>query len=149
MITKRTFVQAAGAAFALSFLSRARAQDARSNVTVYLSPACDCCHRWQRHMRANGFRLETIVLADVTPMKRKLGVPEALYSCHTATVGGYAIEGHVPASDVKRLLRERPSATGLAVPGMVPGSPGMEGRTAEPYLTLAFDATGSRVFERH
>jgi hypothetical protein len=91
----------------------------------------------------------TTVLADVAPMKRKLGVPEALYSCHTATVGGYAIEGHVPAADVKRLLRERPSVKGLAVPGMVPGSPGMEGRTAKPYSTLAFDDAGSRVFERH
>jgi hypothetical protein len=76
-------------------------------------------------------------------------VPDALASCHTALVGGYAIEGHVPASDVWRLLRERPRVIGLAVPGMVVGSPGMEGGPPQPYSTLAFDERGTRVFARH
>lgn len=100
-------------------------------------------------MRAAGFRLETRNLADVTPLKSKLGVPEALRSCHTATVEDYVLEGHVPAADVKRLLRERTKTRGLAVPGMPIGAPGMEQGPPEPYATIAFDRTGSRVFERH
>lgn len=100
-------------------------------------------------MRAAGFRLETRNLADVTAVKRKLGVPEALRSCHTAMLGDYVLEGHVPAADVKRLLRERTKARGLAVPGMPAGAPGMEQGRPQPYSTIAFDASGSRVFERH
>ena len=86
---------------------------------------------------------------DVTPVKRKLGVPESLYSCHTASVDGYVIEGHVPAADIKRLLRERPPVRGLAVPGMVIGSPGMEQGAPRPYATLAFGARGTSVFQQH
>jgi hypothetical protein len=118
-------------------------------VSVYKSPACGCCGEWVKHMRANGFRVETHEVADVAPFRLRYGVPDALGSCHTAVVGGYAIEGHVPASDIQRLLREQPSVRGLAVPGMVPGSPGMEQGPAQPYATLAFDARGSRVFARH
>lgn len=148
MTTRRKLFQAAGAALAFGMLPRARAQETLPEVTVYLSPDCQCCHRWQSHMRSNGFTLKTITLENVIPLKRKLGVPEALDSCHTAVVDGYVIEGHVPAADVKRLLRER-SARGLAVPGMVAGSPGMEGRTAKPYASIAFTETGSRVFAQH
>ena len=118
-------------------------------ITVYMSPACGCCEEWQRHMRANGFRVETHKLADVLPIKRKLGVPEPLWSCHTAVAGGYVVEGHVPAPDVKRLLNERPAVKGLTVPGMPVGSPGMEQGRAQRYETLTFGASGSRVFERH
>jgi hypothetical protein len=100
-------------------------------------------------MQASGFRVETREIADVTPIRRKYGVPEELSSCHTAVVGGYAIEGHVPAADIKRLLRERTKAKGLAVPGMVPGSPGMDQGSPQPYATLVFDERGSKVFERH
>ncbi|HEX6154531.1 MAG TPA: DUF411 domain-containing protein, partial [Burkholderiales bacterium] len=82
-------------------------------------------------------------------VKRRLGVPSALASCHTATVEGYVVEGHVPAADVRRLLRERPEAIGLAVPGMPLGAPGMEQGTPQRYLTMAFDARGSWVFARH
>jgi hypothetical protein len=102
-----------------------------------------------KHIRANGFRVETRDIADVTPIRRRYGVPDNLASCHTAVVGGYAIEGHVPASDIHRLLREKPKVKGLAVPGMVAGSPGMEQGPAQPYATLAFDDRGSRVFARH
>lgn len=145
---RRIFLQGLGTLFALGMLPRARAQQA-TPMTVYLSPACGCCEEWERHMKAAGFRLDKHKLGDVVPMKRKLGVPESMYSCHTATVGDYVIEGHVPAADVRRLLAERPRVRGLAVPGMVVGSPGMEEGPAKPYATVAFDERGERVFQRH
>ena len=145
---RRSLVQASAALLGLALIPRAQAQFA-ARVTVYMSPACGCCEEWEKHMRAAGFRLETFKLADVTPMKHKLGLPDSLWSCHTAVVAGYVIEGHVPASDIKRLLHERPSLRGLAVPGMVVGSPGMETGPAQPYETLAFGAQAVRVFERH
>lgn len=148
MINRRSFIRALGALSALGVLPRAHAQYA-TTMAVYMSPACGCCEEWLKHMRASGFRLEINKMGDVTPMKQKLGVPESLWSCHTATVGNYVLEGHVPASDVKRLLRERAKVKGLAVPGMVPGSPGMEQGRPQPYATLAFDERGSQVFERH
>lgn len=146
MVTRRGLVLGAGAGLALAALP-SYAQY-RSVITVYKSPTCGCCGEWEKHMRESGFRLETNPVADVTPLKRQYGVPEAAYSCHTATIAGYVLEGHVPAADVKRLLRERPKVTGLAVAGMVPGSPGMTG-TPQPYATIAFDDRGTRVFERH
>jgi hypothetical protein len=149
MTTRRSFVHALGALFALGVLPRARAQYA-STMQVYKSPACGCCGEWEKHMRASGFRLETHNLGDVVPTKRTLGVPESLWSCHTATLDGYVFEGHVPSSDIRRLLRERVKVKGLSVPGMVPGSPGMEQGPAMPYATLAFDERGnSRVFAQH
>ena len=148
MITRRAFVFGAGAGLALAALPGAQAQYAPL-VSVYKGAACGCCGQWEIHMRANGFRVETHNITDVVPLKRKLGVPETLYSCHTATVGGYVLEGHVPAIDVKRLLRERTKTRGLAVAGMVPGSPGMEQGAPQPYSTIAFDDRGTRVFERH
>lgn len=147
MITRRSFV-CATAALALGKFAKAGAQDAPL-VSVYKNPACGCCGEWVKHMRANGFRVEMREIADVTPIRRRYGVPDQLASCHTAVVGGYAIEGHVPASDIRRLLRERPKVRGLAVPGMVPGSPGMEQGPPQPYETLAFDDRGSRIFMRH
>ena len=148
MTSRRSFVHALGALFALGALPRAHAQYA-TTMTVYMSPACGCCEEWLKHMRASGFRLETHKLGDVTPMKQKLGVPESMWSCHTAAVGDYLIEGHVPASDVKRLLREKTKVKGLAVPGMVVGSPGMEQGPPKPYATLAFNERGSQVYARH
>lgn len=142
---RRSFVHALGALFALGALPRARAQTATPMI-MYMSTACSCCEQWELHMKAAGFLVEKRKLADVVPMKRKLGVPKSMFSCHTATVGDYVIEGHVPADDVKRLLAERPRVKGLAVPGMVVGSPGMERGPVKPYATLAFDG---RVFQRH
>ena len=147
-IARRKLLQVAGAAFTLGVLPLAHAQGRAPEVIVYLNPGCECCHRWQDHMRANGFTITTVALDNVIPLKRKLGVPAELDSCHTAVVRGYVVEGHVPAADVKRLLREG-SAKGLAVAGMVPGSPGMEGATARPYDTIAFDGANTRVFARH
>jgi hypothetical protein len=148
MLSRRQFTFAAGAVLLLGPLSRAQAQQLPL-LTVYKSPACGCCGEWVKHIQANGFRAETHEIADVAPIRRRYGVPESLASCHTATVGGYAIEGHVPASDIRRLLREKPKVRGLAVPGMVVGSPGMEQGPPQPYATLAFDERGTRVYARH
>lgn len=101
-------------------------------------------------MRAAGFTVNDRLIDDLAPLKAQLGVPADLQSCHTGIVEGYAIEGHVPAEDVLRLLRERPSATGLAVAGMPLGSPGMEvGGQTEPYEVILFSASGRDVFARH
>jgi len=120
-------------------------------VEVYKSPTCGCCTEWVAHMKQNGFKVSVHEVNYVAPFRRQLGVPDQMESCHTAQVGGYAIEGHVPAADVKRLLRERPKAKGIAVPGMVQGSPGMEqGVSKDPYQVLLFDSSGrSTVFARH
>jgi hypothetical protein len=119
-------------------------------VTVYKSPSCGCCAKWIDHLEANGFRIEAHDVADVTPMKIANGVPEQLAACHTAFVGGYIVEGHVPAQDVQRLLEQRPPVAGLAVPGMPIGSPGMEGPNPERYRVLSFDAQGrTEVFSSH
>lgn len=111
-------------------------------VTVYKSPTCGCCGKWVEMMRANGFDVTVNDMPDVTPMKDKQGVPAALRSCHTAVVGGYAIEGHVPVDLVKKLLKEKPNAAGIAVPGMPMGSPGMEGATKDTYNVVLFDKAG-------
>ncbi len=111
-------------------------------IEVYKSPSCGCCGDWIKHLRANGFEVRAHDVPDASPYRARFGVPERLGSCHTATVAGYAIEGHVPANDIKRLLAARPKAAGLAVPGMPAGSPGMEGPKSDPYDVLLFDATG-------
>lgn len=147
MITRRGFV-AAATGMLLGGFTAVHAQ-AKPGVLVFKSPSCGCCGGWVEHMRANGFRVETKEVSDVTPVKRSSGVPDALASCHTAFVGGYAIEGHVPAQDVWRLLRERPPVKGLAVPGMVVGSPGMEQGPAQRYATIAFNGRDTRVFAQH
>jgi hypothetical protein len=107
------------------------AQATAQTIDVIKSPYCGCCAQWVEHLRANGFTVRVTDVEDLDPVARQHGVPDELRSCHTATVGGYVIEGHVPAADIRRLLDERPQATGLAVPGMPIGSPGMEqGRSA-------------------
>jgi hypothetical protein len=147
MTTRRAF-SGAVAALLLGGAVPAFAQR-RIPVTIYKSPACGCCGEWVKHMEANGFDVEVRDVEDVTPFRRRSMVPDHLASCHTALIGGYAIEGHVPAADVRRLLRERPRVIGLSVPGMVVGSPGMEQGPPQPYETIAFDERGSRVFARH
>ena len=147
MTTRRAFTFTAAALLASGVIP-ALAQS-RTPVTVYKSPTCGCCGEWVKHMEANGFSVEVHDVADVTPYRRRSLVPDQLASCHTALIGGYAIEGHVPASDIRRLLRERPRVIGLSVPGMVDGSPGMEQGSPQPYATIAFDERGSRIFARH
>jgi hypothetical protein len=122
-----------------------------ATLLVTKTAFCGCCKAWVERMRAAGFTVEVKDVADVTPTARKLGVPDDVRSCHTAQIGGYAIEGHVPAADIKRLLAERPKAAGLAIPGMVMGTPGMEhGDHSMPYEVILFDRNGkTRVFAVH
>ena len=119
-------------------------------VDVYKSPTCECCGKWIEHLGKAGFKVEAHVINDVPGNRKVLGMPDKFGSCHTAKVDGYLLEGHVPAADVQRLLRERPKAVGLAAPGMPPGSPGMDIPNAPPYDTLLVQADGSsRVFAKH
>jgi len=120
-------------------------------MTVYKSPTCGCCKNWIDHVKAAGFAVEVHDLDDLTEIKDEAGVPDRARSCHTAIVDGYAIEGHVPAETIKRLIKERPKVAGLAVPGMPVGSPGMEvpGQAADKYDIVAFDRSGAlTVYER-
>jgi hypothetical protein len=116
-------------------------------ITVYKDPGCGCCKSWIEHLIKHGYRVDTKDTPAMAEIKRTLGVPEALTSCHTAVVNGYLIEGHVPAADIARLLKEKPKVAGLAVPGMPMGSPGMEGPRPQHYQVLAFDKNGkTRIF---
>ena len=110
-------------------------------IVVYKSPTCGCCEEWVSHLQSQGFRVVTHDVPDMGPIKRTHGVPASLTSCHTATVGGFAIEGHVPADLILRILEERPAIAGLAVPGMPGGSPGMESVPKVPYNVIGWDAT--------
>ena len=123
--------------------------ESKPEIRVYKSPTCGCCEKWVEHLRAEGFTVHTTDVPDVTPIKLENGVAPELSACHTAFVGGYVVEGHVPASDIRRLLAERPKVAGLAVPGMPVGSPGMEGPRAVPYEVLSFGEQGVRVFSKH
>lgn len=117
---------------------------AQPQLVVYKSASCGCCKVWVEHMRAHGFAPEVHDLDNLNPIKEKVGVPFGAGSCHTAQVGGYFIEGHVPAEQVLRLLKEKPSAKGLTVPGMPIGSPGMEqGDVKQPYEVLLVHADGT------
>ena len=121
-------------------------------VEVHRNASCGCCLKWVEHLREAGFQVNVHVNDDMLALKRRLGVPDAQRSCHTAQVGGYFIEGHVPADDVRRLLSERPAARGLAVPGMPPGSPGMEtpDGTRQPYTVELVAADGTaRAYAEH
>lgn len=120
-------------------------------VTMFKDPNCGCCGKWADHMRANGFQVKEIATREMGAVKRQAGVPQALGSCHTAKVGGYIVEGHVPAADVKRLLADKPAVVGVSAPGMPMGSPGMEGPyPADRYDVVSFDRDGkTAVFASH
>ncbi len=126
-------------------------RQASPTITVYKSPTCGCCNKWITHLQNNGFHVVARDVDDVVPYKQRTGLTPQLASCHTAFIDGYAIEGHVPARDIKRLLDERPAVQGLTVPGMPIGSPGMEqGNRKDPYEVLTFDKTGeAAVFSRY
>ena len=120
---------------------------AKPTITVYKDPNCGCCRNWIEHLIKHGYRVDAKDTPDMEQIKTAFGVPSPLKSCHTAVVGGYLIEGHVPAADIDRLLATKPKVKGLAVPGMPMGSPGMEGAAKQHYQVLAFDRTGkARVF---
>lgn len=127
---------AAAAAFVASAANAAQ-------LTVHKSPTCGCCAKWIEHVEKHGFQVKVIETEDMAGVKKRLGVPDELVSCHTTEAGGYFIEGHVPAADIKRLLAQKPKAAGIAVPGMPAGSPGMDmGGLRQPYATLLVSKAG-------
>jgi hypothetical protein len=131
--------------------ARRGASPAKPSISVWKTATCGCCALWVEHMRKNGFEAAVVDVPDLDPIKRKLGVPPNLASCHTALVNGFIVEGHIPADAVQRLLKERPAVAGIAVPGMPAGSPGMEvpGGYKQAYAIIAFDKQGKQaVFER-
>lgn len=139
------------AAGLLSLATVVPAFAAGDEVVMFKDPNCGCCGKWAEHMRANGFTVKEVSSADMGEVKADAGVPQKLGSCHTAKVGGYVVEGHVPASDVRRMLLERPAIVGLSAPGMPLGSPGMEGPyPADRYDVISFDREGATaVFASH
>ena len=122
-----------------------------SRVSVFKDPSCTCCNGWIDHLKQRGFEVATTEMPNpqLREVKTRYEVPPDLQSCHTAVVDGYVIEGHVPAADIQRLLKERPKAIGLVVPGMPVGSPGMEGPKHESYSVFMFDAAGKKLFQEH
>ncbi|MDX9885721.1 DUF411 domain-containing protein [Thauera sp.] len=124
---------------------------ADDEVVMYKDPNCGCCGKWAEHMREHGFKVKEVATAEMGQVKGEAGVPQALGSCHTARVGGYVVEGHVPATDVRRMLTEKPAIAGISAPGMPMGSPGMEGPyPADRYDVVSFDAQGrTAVFASH
>ncbi len=111
-------------------------------ITVYKSPTCGCCNKWITHLEDNGFKVKAVDSNDMASIKDQQGVPMGARSCHTAIINNYVIEGHVPAKDIKNLLKEKRAVAGLAVPGMPMGSPGMEGGRVDKYMVYEFDKTG-------
>jgi hypothetical protein len=147
--TRRAVLGGLAATSLFTPASRPRAE-ALPKIVVTKDPTCGCCAGWVDHLRASGFTAEVIENSEINLIKMRLGVPQDLASCHTAEIGGYVIEGHVPASAIKRLLAEKPAGKGLAVPGMPIGSPGMEvdGPAPETYEVILFGTSGQRTFAR-
>ena len=148
MQRRRFLALAAASAFALP----AAAAAPGPAITVYKAWGCTCCEGWITHMRRAGFQARVVTVEDLSVEWRKRGVPDELSSCHMGVVGGYVTVGHVPPADVRRLLRERPKAIGVSVPGMPDGSPGMErrdGKTERYDTFLLLPGGRSRVYARH
>ena len=121
-------------------------------VTVYKTSSCGCCRLWVDHMKQNGFDVQAMDVssADVRAVSKAAGLKDEDVSCHTAKIGNYTVEGHVPADDIKRMLKEKPAIAGLSAPGMPQGSPGMEQGSKEPYDVVAFTKDGrTTVFAKH
>ena len=139
------------AALALA-TATATAAAALPTLVVHKSAYCGCCKLWVEHMKKAGFKVEVVETEQLDAIKDRAGVPDDQRSCHTAEVGGYFVEGHVPAEDVKRLLKEKPKAKGIAVAGMPMGSPGMEvpDGSKSPYDVMLVGADGkTKVFASH
>jgi len=136
-------------ALAAGTASGLAAASARPVVEVWKTPTCDCCHDWIKHLQANDFETKTHDVSDATKreVRQRLGLADQFGSCHTALVNGYLLEGHVPAREIRRLLKDKPRALGLAVPGMPVGSPGMDGpeygSRKDPYDVLLVQRGGS------
>jgi hypothetical protein len=142
-LTRRSALMAAAASLLPSTALIAAQEPA---ITVHKDPTCGCCSGWVAHLQKAGFVAKVIETRDLDAVKSRLGVPDDLAACHTAQLADYVIEGHVPAAALKRLLAEKPNATGLAVPGMPVGSPGMEGGSPEKYDVVLFGPNGRRTY---
>lgn len=142
-LTRRGMLFVAASSLLQSAMPAAAAEPA---ITVHKDPSCGCCSGWVQHLQKAGFPTKVIETRDLDAVKTRLKIPDDLAACHTAEVAGYVIEGHVPASALKRFLAEKPDATGLAVPGMPAGSPGMEGGTPERYDVVLFGPNGRRTY---
>ena len=145
MVTRREWLRVALGGTAVAVVTGtvpAFAAAAPTPITVYKDPSCGCCTKWIDHLRAHGFAVTARDMDDMDEVKATFGVPGKLQSCHTATLGSYVVEGHVPADVIQKMLKERPKILGLAVPGMPVGSPGMEGGRAQHYDVVAFERNG-------
>lgn len=152
LVERRQLICAAAALALLDASGLHAAAPKKPSIKVYKDPSCGCCTAWVERLESAGFVAEVEERSDMNAVKASLGVPDDLASCHTAVVGGYTIEGHVPPDDIKRLLKTRPKAKGLAVPGMPVNSPGMEvpGEPNERYTAWLFQADGKRTaFAQH
>jgi hypothetical protein len=145
------FLRRALTIISLTFFLSACEQSIANEITVYKSPSCGCCTGWVDHLKAAGFEVTAINHDNMDSIKQKYGVSDKLASCHTAIIDGYILEGHVPANDVKRLLKEKPAIIGLTAPGMPMHSPGMQPENLEPknYDVLTFDKQGKTSVFSH
>jgi hypothetical protein len=153
-MSRRRLLVRLGAATAAALAGAARPlarATSKPSLVVYREPGCECCQKWTTYMGASGFAVTFGNTANVDAVKRAQRIPQPLWSCHTAVVSGYVIEGHVPAAEVRRLLAERPKGTiGLTIPDMPQSAPGMDLKPFQPYTVLAFDAQGrTTVYARH
>ena len=151
-MSRYSIITLAVAAVGLLGAAAAQQKPAAPLVEVFKSPTCGCCMNWVEHLRASGFNVHTTDVNDMVAIKKSRGVPAEVQSCHTGVVNGYVVEGHVPAADVHRMLKEKPAIAGIAVGGMPVGSPGMESPyvKAEPFNVMSFDKSGAtRVFAKH
>jgi len=136
--------------FMLTLVLAAGLQAAEPEMTAFKTKTCGCCGKWVEHVRASGIKVTIKEVASTAEYQKQYGVPDRLQSCHTGIVNGYTVEGHVPAADIQRLLREKPKAKGLAVPGMPMGSPGMEGPRNDAYSVVQFDSTGgTSIYQKY
>ena len=153
-VSRRKALRLPLALMGAAFMSRPLVAMARSDaepITVWKTPNCGCCKEWVAHLRTSGFEVATHDVKDTATVRQRLGLPVKFASCHTAQLGAYVLEGHVPAQEVRRLMREKPKAVGLAVPGMPVGSPGMEmdgSRDAYEVLLVLADGS-SRVYQSY
>jgi hypothetical protein len=126
--------------------SASGAAEERTNATLYKQPFCGCCDGHADHLRENGYNVTVVQTNSLMSIKKKFGVPQALEGCHTTIVGGYVVEGHVPATIIRRLLKERPAIRGISLPGMPDGSPGMSGEKTEAFVIYEIGDGGSTVY---
>lgn len=133
---------------ALLLLTPAAAAEEAIAATMYKRPYCTCCDGHAEHLRANGYKVTVIEAEDLPQIKQRHGVPKSYEGCHTLLVGGYVVEGHVPATVIDRLLKERPDIKGISLPGMPEGSPGMGGTKSEPFMIYEFSERGMKLYAK-